>query len=472
MKKLASLFMLVTFAISACSMIEDDSGQGKPGGESGNSSIELGAGVEQEIVLESDGGSEIIRFTAPQNWHVELPEESDWLVLSPVEGEAGTGRVKVKAEANTSGGTRRTEFSVCSGTHSVQFYVIQDHYEMVFEVPDTEMQISASGGILPIPINTNQDFDVISDQDWIVPSPSQGKRPEYVVVTVEPNLTNVSRTAEIVVSSDMGEVTVTVTQDAVDAALAQWTEKSFVSRSLAMRFTATWCGYCPMMGKAFDSAKEQMNGALELVSLHGSESDYEFSGTGQLGRRFAIDGYPTGVVDARASIQNYSPYDYTASLVEQVAQETKKSYPTVSGIAVDSYISGTELTVFVPIYFHKAGSYHVSVLLLEDGIVGYQNGGGSNYTHNDVARYAFTSMSGESVRIASDNTAWNKVYTARVNSAWNPENLKVLVYVERSYGDQARAEGVEKAQYGDYGDTYIDNCRVVKVGEAANVELK
>ena len=471
MKNFASFFMLVAFALSACSKI-DDGGQDKPDGGNADSSIQLGSGVEQEIILDSDGGSKIIRFTAPLNWHVELSGESEWLVLSPVEGEAGTGRVKVKAEANTSGGTRRAEFSVCSGTHSVQFYVIQDHYEMVFDLPETEMQVSSSGGILPIPINTNQDFDVISDKDWVVPSPSQGKRPEYVVVAVEPNLTNASRTAEVVVSSDMGEVAVTVTQDAVDAALAQWTEKSFASRSLAMRFTATWCGYCPMMGKAFDIAKARMDGSLELVSLHGSESDLEFSGTNQLGRRFAIGGYPTGVVDARASIQNYSSYDYTASLVEQVAQETRKSYPTVSGIAVDSYLSGTELTVFVPIYFHKSGSYRVSVLLLEDGIVGYQNGGGSSYTHNDVARYAFTSMSGESVKIESDNTVWTNVYTARVDSEWNPDNLKVLVYVERAYGGLPLVTEVSGAEYYNDSDTFIENCRSVPIGEAGQLELK
>ena len=471
MKNFASFFMLVAFALSACSKI-DDGGQGNPDGGNADSSIQLGSGVEQEIILDSDGGSKIIRFTAPLNWHVELSGESEWLVLSPVEGEAGTGRVKVKAEANTSGGTRRAEFSVCSGTHSVQFYVIQDHYEMVFDLPETEMQVSSSGGILPIPINTNQDFDVISDKDWVVPSPSQGKRPEYVVVAVEPNLTNASRTAEVVVSSDMGEVAVTVTQDAVDAALAQWTEKSFASRSLAMRFTATWCGYCPMMGKAFDIAKARMDGSLELVSLHGSESDLEFSGTNQLGRRFAIGGYPTGVVDARASIQNYSSSDYTASLVEQVAQETRKSYPTVSGIAVDSYLSGTELTVFVPIYFHKSGSYRVSVLLLEDGIVGYQNGGGSSYTHNDVARYAFTSMSGESVKIESDNTVWTNVYTARVDSEWNPDNLKVLVYVERAYGGLPLVTEVSGAEYYNDSDTFIENCRSVPIGEAGQLELK
>ena len=471
MKKFVSLFVLLMSVLSACSKI-DDGGQGNPDGEFENSSIELGSGVEQEIILDSDGGSKIIRFTAPQNWHVELSDGSDWLVLSPVEGDAGTGRVKVKAEANTSGGTRRTEFSVCSGTHSVQFYVIQDHYEMVFEVPETEMHISASGGILPVPINTNQDFDVTCDQDWLMPSPSQGKRPEYVVVVVEPNLTNESRTSEVVISSDMGEATVTVTQDAVDASLARWTEKSFASRSLAMRFTATWCGYCPMMGKAFDTAKGQMNGALELVSLHGGQSDYEFSGTNQLARRFDISGYPTGIIDSRASIPNYESTATTASVAVQVAQETKESYPTVSGIAVDSYLSGTELTVFIPIYFHKADAYRVTVLLLEDGIVGYQNGGGTSYTHNDVARYALTSMSGDSVKIESDNTVWSNVYTAKVSTAWNPDKLKVLVYVERPYGNQTEVGDVSGAQYGNYGGIYIDNCRAVKVGETANLELK
>ena len=244
MKKIVSLFMLLMFVMSACSKI-GDGGQDNLGGK-----LELGTGVEQEIVLDSDGGSEIIRFTAPQNWHVEPSEGSDWLSLSPLEGEAGTGRVKVKAEANTSGGTRRAEFSVCSGDQSLQFHVIQDHFEMIFEVLETEMHVSASGGILPIPINTNQSFNVSCGQEWIVPSPSQGKRPEYVVVAVEPNLTGASRTSEIVISCDIADVTVTVTQDAAEGALAQWTEKSFASRSLAMRFTATWCGYCPKIGRA------------------------------------------------------------------------------------------------------------------------------------------------------------------------------------------------------------------------------
>ena len=35
-----------------------------------------------------------------------------------------------------------------------------------------------------------------------------------------------------------------------------------------------------------------------------------------------------------------------------------------------------------------------------------------------------------------------------------------------------RLERVAGDQYGYYGDTYLDNCRVVKVGAEAALELK
>jgi thiol-disulfide isomerase/thioredoxin len=326
--------------------------------------------------------------------------------------------------------------------------------------------------LLTIPFTTNQDYEVVCDDEWVVLPVTTDKRSEFLLCAVEPNHTRAARTSEIIVSCELAEVTVTVTQAAAEGLLSQWADKSFAQRSLAMRFTADWCGYCPLMATAFDSAKEQMPDAFEIVSLHGNESTYEFSGTNQLARRFDIGGYPTGIVDSRASIPNYSTPATTASIAVKVAQETQKSYTSAAGIAVDTYISGIDLTVFVPIYFHQPDSYRVTVLLLEDGIVGYQNGGGNSYTHNDVARYAFTSMSGESVKIESANTVWTQVYTTKINSAWNPDNLKVLVYVERPYGNQAKVTDVDGAEYGDYGDTYIDNCRVAEVGKKAALELR
>jgi hypothetical protein len=155
-----------------------------------------------------------------------------------------------------------------------------------------------------------------------------------------------------------------------------------------------------------------------------------------------------------------------------VAEETGANYPAKSGIACKSTLDGTSLTVDLSLYFKEADDYMVTVLLLEDGIVGYQNGGDNNYRHDDVARLAVTSISGDAVKVENDCTVVNKTYTATVKSNWQAENLEVLVYVEKPYGSQSKVKGVSGASYGNYGDTYIDNCRVAKVGTEAPLELK
>ena len=51
-------------------------------------------------------------------------------------------------------------------------------------------------------------------------------------------------------------------------------------------------------------------------------------------------------------------------------------------------------------------------------------------------------------------------------------NLRILVYVEKPYGEEVIVTAVEGVNYSNYGDTYIDNCRSVKVGIEASLELK
>ena len=45
------------------------------------------------------------------------------------------------------------------------------------------------------------------------------------------------------------------------------------------------------------------------------------------------------------------------------------------------------------------------------------------------------------------------------------------MYVEKTYGDHSKVRGVEGAEYGAFGNYYIDNCRAVEVGTEAGLEL-
>jgi hypothetical protein len=225
------------------------------------------------------------------------------------------------------------------------------------------------------------------------------------------------------------------------------------------------------MATAFDSAKQHAGDEMVILNIHGGGSTYDFPSADTYIKRFAVRGFPTGVIDTRAVVQNDEPSAVSAIVVDLI-EESQNAYPSKSGIALNSSLDGSSLTVDLTLFFKEADAYRVVVLLLEDGIKGRQAGVSGTYTHNDVARVALTSVDGEAVDIADDNTVWTKTYKKELNSKWNPENMEVLVYVEKPYGDQTVVKDVPSAKYGNYGERYTDNCRVVKLGETADIELK
>lgn len=98
---------------------------------------------------------------------------------------------------------------------------------------------------------------------------------------------------------------------------SEWAGKEFWHKSLGMRFTATWCGYCPNLAKGFSKAVSQYPDKIELLNLHPTSSNLGFSGTSALANIFKVTGYPTGMIDYRKQIDNYSS-DYAATLVVKV----------------------------------------------------------------------------------------------------------------------------------------------------------
>lgn len=239
---------------------------------------------------------------------------------------------------------------------------------------------------------------------------------------------------------------------------SEWANKEFWHKSLGMRFTATWCGYCPNLATSFAKAISQYPNKIEMLNLHPTSSNLGFSGTSKLGNIFRITGYPTGMIDYRNSIANYTSNDYTARLIVNAAKETESNYPTKTGISFTSSVSGSTLNLNVKLYIKEKGDYKVTAVLLEDNIIGYQNGGGNSYNHSGIARVAFTDITGDEVSTSEDNKTVSKNYTATIPSSCDKNNLRVLVYVLRQYGSQTI---IRTADYGDY---YVDNAISAAVG--------
>lgn len=237
----------------------------------------------------------------------------------------------------------------------------------------------------------------------------------------------------------------------------EWASKEFWHRSLAMRFTATWCGYCPNLATGFAKAVSQYPNKIEQLNLHPTSSNLGFSGTSALSNIFNVTGYPTGMIDYRSRIGNYAS-DYAATTVVDAVKETEKNYPIKTGISFSSSVSGSTLNLNVKLYIKEKGDYKVTAVLLEDNIIGYQNDGGDNYNHSSIARVAITDITGDAVSTSEDNKTVSKNYTATIPSSCDKNNLRVLVYVLRQYGSQTI---IRTADYGDY---YVDNAISAAVG--------
>ena len=237
-----------------------------------------------------------------------------------------------------------------------------------------------------------------------------------------------------------------------------WAGKEFWHKSLGMRFTATWCGYCPMMATSFASAISQYPNRIELLNLHPTSSNLGFNGTSKLENIFKITSFPTGMIDYRSSIANYSNSNYTTKVILNAVKETERNYPVKTGISFSSSVSGNTLNLNVKLYIKEKGDYKVTAVLLEDNIIGYQNGGGNSYNHSGIARVAFTDITGDEVSTSEDNKTVSKNYTATIPSSCDKNNLRVLVYVLRQYGSQPI---IRTADYGDY---YVDNATSAAIG--------
>lgn len=237
----------------------------------------------------------------------------------------------------------------------------------------------------------------------------------------------------------------------------EWASKEFWHKSLAMRFTATWCGYCPNLATGFAKAVSQYPNKIEQLNLHPTSSNLGFSGTSALSNIFNVTGYPTGMIDYRSRIGNYAS-DYAATTVVDAVKETEKNYPVKTGISFSSSVSGSTLNLNVKLYIKEKGDYKVTAVLLEDNIIGYQNGGGDNYNHSSIARVAITDITGDAVSTSEDNKTVSKNYTATIPSSCDKNNLRVLVYVLRQYGSQTIIRTA------DYGDHYVDNAISAAVG--------
>lgn len=184
MKQNILLFILILL-ISGCSQKE----------------IEPSFSLQEEtssITLASAASSQtVIRFTSTREWKAST--SSEWLLISPTSGEAGTYQMALTASSkNNSKNSRTATVNLVSAGLTQSFTVTQSPAEYV-ELEQTAYYTEAQGGSLQIKFTTNLSTDelaIYGTASWLTQPANSRTDQTYVVnLTVLPNDDDKERTA-------------------------------------------------------------------------------------------------------------------------------------------------------------------------------------------------------------------------------------------------------------------------------------
>ena len=328
--------------------------------------------------------------------------------------------------------------------------------------------VDGLGGAFALHVNGTLEYEVSSSSDWIheVSVSGDARIDRSHVYYADRNDDGRERIGMLSICYGNNCYPILVTQSALGDL------KVYPHRTLGMRFTSTKCGYCPVMTETFRFAKRELGDAFEYICFYTTYNggSYSYAGSEALNDYYLVDGYPTGIIDGRFDLPNYTSSEYGSSVIIDEGNKTVQYYPTATAIGLSSTLSGRNLSVRVDVKAQFEEDYLLTIVLVENGVIGFQSdynaGNHEDYEHNKVARMNLTAITGDAFSVDSPGAVKTLTYQATIPAGYQLGNMEVIAYVQRNFNDRPAI------QSGHYGDWYIDNCRSAALGATASLEVQ
>lgn len=425
---------------------------------------------EDQISLPGEGGQYTLSVKSDREWTVSVKD--DWCSVSPASG-SGSTTVTITADANPdkqNGRSTKVMFTYNGIVVSATVNQEKNPAAPVFSLSATEVNVGNGEESFTLTVVSEAaEYEVTLVDAWIHEQARTGDRLSGETITFWVNANEWDKVRSGVISictKDGSCIPVMVNQAGID--------RLYHRQHIGFRFTATWCGYCPYMDEAFHKAADQ-NPDFLYMTLHASKGyPLYFMDSEILAKNYKVDGFPTGVLNGWKPIDNTLDTDYTAGVVLDGMAGFDQAFPCVVGIGVRSVIDGNILKVEADIEASVTDDYKVAAFIVESDIVQkqayYPTTGGSTYlndfVHDNVARATLSAdVMGDPIPLEAGETV-SYMWNAGIDTSWNPDNLGVVVYVYRPYGD-TYADYKGKRSYPNF---WIVNARNVAVGEKVEIE--
>lgn len=260
----------------------------------GNSStvkiIQQPAGVillsAQEINTPAEGGTFNIGIEHNIEYSTLLGATSEgWVSVSPAAKALTESKICIVISPNESGWPRNGSVTVTSDIGDFPIAIIQDGAD-IFSLSAMTQEVPSSGGSFSVSVSGTRPYHISAMPDWINETGTDGRTHTFEAT---PNLSSADRTDYIIFCDQDG---VCLPFEVRQELLPAWAMQNFKHTSLVMRFTATWCGWCPRMNKSVQAAQSGYPGKIQHLALHGSGSSLYFAAANSLMNQYGIDGFP------------------------------------------------------------------------------------------------------------------------------------------------------------------------------------
>lgn len=196
--------------------------------QSGATSTNYLAVSPDSLLVPFDSDSTTFNISSNVSW--SITENEDWLSLSPSSG-SNNSTITAYFDINNSNTIREAEIIISGGGFTRNIFVVQNGLIEFIEVFPDSQKVSSSSGEITFQINSNVNWNIETDVDWLNFSAADSSGNVLLTVSYLQNVTDFERTANIFVKNDSLSTNLKITQEASNLYLRVNPEMWSVSRS-------------------------------------------------------------------------------------------------------------------------------------------------------------------------------------------------------------------------------------------------